>query len=66
MIGPFIGAWSSLPIEAVRVWSAVTYTTTIVFETLKLWHASGRAVKDAFRGRREVPARDAGGAEDHS
>ena len=66
MMGVFIGAWSSLPIEAVCVWIAVTYTTAIVFEILKLWRASGRAAKDAFLGRREVPPRDASGAEDDS
>jgi len=51
MIGVFIGAWSSLPIEAVLVWIAVSYTTAIVFEIVKLWQASGRAAKDAFLGR---------------
>ncbi len=65
MMGVFIGAWSALPIEAVCVWIAVTYTTAIVFEILKLWHASGRAARDAFLGPRQVPRRDAGGAEGH-
>ncbi len=66
MMGVFIGAWSSLPIEAVCVWIVVTYTTAIVFEILKLWHASGRAARDAFLGPGEVPSRDAGAAEGHS
>ena len=39
-----------LPIEAVFVWMAVTYGTTIVFEIMKLWQASGRVAKDAFLG----------------
>jgi hypothetical protein len=50
MIGLFVGAWSDLPIEEVFVWIAVTYATTIVFEILKLWQASGRRAKDAFLG----------------
>ena len=29
MIGLDIGAWSNLPVEAVCVWLAVTYTTVI-------------------------------------
>jgi hypothetical protein len=53
MLGIFIGAWSRLPIEAVCVWVAVTYATTIVFEILKLWKASGRRVREAFWGVKE-------------
>jgi hypothetical protein len=51
MLGVFVGAWFRLPIEAVCVWIAVTYTTTIVFEIVKLWQASGRRVRHAFLGR---------------
>lgn len=51
MLGVFIGAWSRLPIEAVCVWIAVTYSTTIVFEIVKLWQASGRKARHAFLGR---------------
>ena len=50
MIGLFVGAWSDLPIEEVFVWIAVTYATTIVFEVLKIWQASGCRAKDAFLG----------------
>jgi hypothetical protein len=53
MLGVFIGAWSRLPIEAVCVWIAVTYTTTIVFEIVKLWQASGRKARHAFLGSQE-------------
>jgi hypothetical protein len=53
MLGLTIGAWADLPIEAVCVWIAVTYGTVIVFEIFKLWHASGRAAKDAFWGLKE-------------
>jgi hypothetical protein len=35
-------------IEEVFVWMAVTYATTIVFEVVKIWQASGRPAKDAF------------------
>jgi hypothetical protein len=50
MLGIRIGAWSQLPIEAVCVWIAVTYTTAIFFEIIKLWLASGRPAKHAFLG----------------
>jgi hypothetical protein len=52
MLGLGIGAWSGLPIEAVCVWIAVTYTTAIVFEVIKLWLASGRSAGHAFLGLR--------------
>jgi len=39
-------------IEAVCVWIAVASGTVIVFETFKLWQASGRAAKHAFLGRK--------------
>jgi hypothetical protein len=51
MTGLFIGAWHGLPIEAVLVWMAVTYSTTIIFEIVKLWLASGKTAKAAFLGR---------------
>ena len=50
MIGLFVGAWSDLPVEEVFVWIAVTYATTIVFEVVKIWQASGRRAKDVFLG----------------
>lgn len=50
MMGLFIGAWAQLPIEAVCVWIAVSFATTIVFEVVKLWQASGRTVGNAFLG----------------
>jgi Lycopene cyclase len=52
MLGVSIGAWGGLPIEAVCVWIAVSYTTVIVYEILKLWKASGRPARDVFLGRR--------------
>lgn len=53
MAGLSIGAWEQLPFEAVCVWIAVTYATAIVFETVKLWQASGRRAREAFLGSRE-------------
>ena len=50
MMGLFIGAWAGLPIEAVLVWIAVTYGTTIVYEILKLWQAAGKPARSAFFG----------------
>jgi len=54
MMGLFIGAWSGLPLEAVTVWIAVTYATTMVFEIVKIWQASGKPAKHAFLGKREI------------
>lgn len=51
MMGLFIGAWAGLPIEAVLVWIAVTYATTIVYEVVKIWQASGKDAKHAFLGK---------------
>jgi len=50
MMGLFIGAWAGLPIEAVTVWIAVTYGTTIVYEIVKVWQASGKPARNAFLG----------------
>jgi len=50
MLGLFIGAWAGLPIEEVCLWIAVTYTTVIVFEVVKLWQASGKPATEAFLG----------------
>lgn len=50
MMGLFIGAWSGLPIEAVLVWIAVTYGTTIIYEIVKIWQASGKSARHAFMG----------------
>jgi hypothetical protein len=51
MMGLFIGAWAGLPIEAVVVWIAVTYGTTIVYEIVKIWQASGKPMRHAFLGK---------------
>ena len=51
MMGKYIGAWSNLPIEAPCVWFAVTFTTVIVYEVIKIWKALGRRAKEAFFGK---------------
>ena len=48
-----IGAWSGLPIEAVFVWFAVTFTTVITYEVIKIWKALGTRALEAFFGIRK-------------
>jgi hypothetical protein len=48
MVGLFIGAWAGLPIEAVALWISVTYTTTIVYEVLKLRYAARKFALDVI------------------
>jgi hypothetical protein len=58
MIGIFIGAWSRLPVEAVLVWLASTFSTVILFETVKIWTASGRGLRDfLIKGKGAAPSR---------
>jgi hypothetical protein len=53
LIGLQIGAWSGLPIEAVCVWLAVTFTTVITYEVIKIWKALGTRALEAFFGIRK-------------
>jgi hypothetical protein len=53
MIGLNIGAWSNLPVEAVCVWLAVSYTTVITYEVIKIWKALGTKALEAFFGIRK-------------
>jgi hypothetical protein len=53
MMGLHIGAWSGLPIEAVFVWFAVTFTTVITYEVIKIWKALGTRALEAFFGIRK-------------
>jgi hypothetical protein len=50
MTGLTIGAWSHLPIEAVCVWLAVSFTTVIGYEAVKMWLAMGTHALEAFFG----------------
>ena len=53
LMGLHIGAWSGLPIEAVFVWFAVTFTTVIIYEVIKIWKALGTRALEAFFGIRK-------------
>ncbi len=50
MIGLHVSAWSNLPIEEPGVWMAVSFTTIIVYEVIKIWKALGRRALPAFFG----------------
>ena len=50
LIGLQIGGWSGLPLEAVCVWLAVTFTTVITYEVIKIWKALGTRALEAFFG----------------
>jgi len=53
LIGLHIGAWAGLPIEAVCVWLAVSFTTVIIYEVIKIWKALGTRALEAFFGIRK-------------
>jgi len=53
LMGLHIGAWSGLPIEAVCVWLAVSFTTIITYEVIKIWKALGTRALEAFFGIRK-------------
>ena len=50
MMGLRVTAWAGLPIEAVVLWMAVTFTTVLVYETVKRWKASGKPMRRAMLG----------------
>lgn len=39
-----------MPVEAVCVWLAVTFTTVIGYEVVKSWLATGKRALEAFFG----------------
>lgn len=41
MLGVVVVGWHDLPIEAVLVWLVATFTTVVVYETVKLWQING-------------------------
>ncbi len=53
LMGLNIGAWFGLPIEAVCVWLAVSFTTIITYEVIKIWKALGTRALEAFFGIRK-------------
>lgn len=50
LVGLHIGAWFGLPIEAACVWLAVSFTTVITYEVIKIWKALGTRALEAFFG----------------
>lgn len=50
MMGLYVTAWNGLPVEAVFVWLAVTYTTVILYEAVTIWQASGKRLSDVLFG----------------
>ena len=50
MIGLNVGAWSNLPVEEPCVWMAVSFTTIITYEVIKVWKALGAGALQAFFG----------------
>lgn len=54
MLGLSVKAWSNLPLEAVCVWIAVTYGTTITFQVVKLWLPSQKPASEAFFGTKRI------------
>jgi hypothetical protein len=50
MMGIFIDGWTNLPIEAVCVWFAVTYSSVLLFEAIKVHQASGKPLKRSLFG----------------
>ena len=51
MMGLAIPAWRGLPVEAVCVWLAVSFTTVIIYEVIKIWQALGKGAWEAFFGK---------------
>lgn len=58
MVGLYVRAWDNLPVEAVFVWMAVTFSTVLVYETIRCWHASGKRAWHAFLGKSLAAASD--------
>jgi hypothetical protein len=50
LIGLHIGAWFDLPIEAACLWMAVSFSTVITYEVIKIWKALGTRALEAFFG----------------
>ena len=50
MLGSFIEPWSTLPVEASLLWMAVTFTTVVVYKTIRIWLLSGKTFRTFFWG----------------
>jgi hypothetical protein len=55
MMGLHVKAWANLPVEAVILWIAVTYTTTTVFETIKVLMHMNKPLPEALFGAGPTP-----------
>lgn len=66
MLGLAVRAWHDLPVEAVLVWLAASFTTVIIYEFVKVWQASGgktpafvpRAARTRIRQLYQLPAEE--------
>ena len=47
---PVLSTNTSSSPDRVCLWMAVTYSTVIVYETVKCWEASGKSIRDALLG----------------
>ena len=56
MMGLHVKAWADLPIEAVVLWIAVAFTTTIVYETIKVVLHMNKPMLEALFGARAQDA----------
>ena len=50
IMGIQIEPWSSIPIEASILWGVVTFTTVVVYKTIKIWLLSGKTLRKFFLG----------------
>lgn len=51
MMGVMIGAWNNLPLEASILWIAVSFTTVIVYEVIKIFLAMEKKLGHAMLGK---------------
>jgi len=42
-----------MPVEAVCLWFAVSFTTVIIYEVIKIWQALEKSALEAFFGLRK-------------
>lgn len=50
MLGIYVTAWGGLPVEEVCLWISITYASVMVYEAVKCWQGSGRAIRHALFG----------------
>lgn len=62
MLGIRIDAWSSLPIEAVMLWTVIAWDCVIAYELFRVFFHMDRPVREAMLG---LPANGSGGTAPH-